>query len=56
MPQPAAPPAVVAEHPSRVYSSGELAVTALWDVSRTIEHGTFTAIVSPTRLLIYSPF
>lgn len=40
--------AVVATSVSRTYGSGELSVTALRDVSLTIERGTFTAVVGPS--------
>ncbi|WP_081993512.1 ABC transporter ATP-binding protein [Kocuria sp. ZOR0020] len=40
--------AVVAQHVSRTYGSGDLSVTALRDVSLTIERGTFTAVVGPS--------
>lgn len=40
--------AVVAHHVSRTYGSGDLSVTALRDVSLSIERGTFTAVVGPS--------
>lgn len=40
--------AVVARHVSRTYGSGDLSVTALRDVSLSIERGTFTAVVGPS--------
>ncbi|WP_181954141.1 ABC transporter ATP-binding protein [Kocuria coralli] len=40
--------AVTARHVSRTYGSGDLSVTALHDVSLTIQRGTFTAVVGPS--------
>lgn len=40
--------AVVAQHVSRTYGSGDLSVTALRDVSLSIQRGTFTAVVGPS--------
>ncbi|KAA9395744.1 ABC transporter ATP-binding protein [Kocuria coralli] len=39
---------MTARHVSRTYGSGDLSVTALHDVSLTIQRGTFTAVVGPS--------
>jgi putative ABC transport system ATP-binding protein len=45
---PQAPPIIVAQGLSKIYRSGRIAVSALSDVSFTVERGEFVSIVGPS--------